>query len=417
MTTAYEHDVFFCFAEEDNATLPGGGEAGWIDELVESVQKSLGMSGVPHVRTKARRAGNETPADWSRGAQSAVAVVLVLSPAFFVSDWWTEPVLREAIRGVARDRPDHVIIVEKTEVPRDASAELDPYRRRAFWRIDRGAPRTLGLPSVAAEPDKQKYFALVSDLATALAAHLKRRGDPHTPSSVAGEPGEHPTVFLAECTKDVEDRRLQVLRYLEQAGFKVVPRGQLASDPTQFEAEACRLIASARVFVQILGATADQPGQAPRAVYRQLEIAMSQGRAILQWRDPKLDLASVTDLELQRVLLRDTVHADSIPAFCSAVRAAACAPAPDPTTKPSVFVDASRSEVGKLGEIFGRYEQVQWDWHEPKRTELKRILSVVAGAVLYWGHEGSDRTQTRYYLFQSHFKALRKSPKRLLIDL
>ncbi|HEX8106176.1 MAG TPA: hypothetical protein VF516_00550 [Kofleriaceae bacterium] len=350
--------------------------------------------------------------------QNAVAVVLVLSPAFLMSDWWTEPVLLNALRSVARNRPDHVIIVEKTEVPHGASMELDPHRRSVFWRSDRGVPRTLGLPSVAAEPDKRTYFALVSDLATALAAHLKPRIEiPEQRPSVPGEPDEHRTVFLAECSKDVEDRRLHVLRYLEQAGFKVVPRGQLPSDPDQFETEATRLIVSARLFVQILGATADRPARAPRAVYRQLDIAMSQHREILQWRDPSLDLANVADLELQRVLLRDTVHADSIPAFCSAVRAAASrAPAPAAGPKPSVFVDASRNEVPTLGKVFGeRYEHIQWDWHEPKRTELKRILRVVDGVVLYWGHEGSERTQTRYYLFQSYFKALKKSTKRLLI--
>ncbi|HEX8106178.1 MAG TPA: hypothetical protein VF516_00560 [Kofleriaceae bacterium] len=285
-----------------------------------------------------------------------------------------------------------------------------------FWRADRGANRTLGFPSVAAEPDKQKYFALVSDLATALAAHLKPRSDPGASAPVADEPDEQRTVFLAECTKDVEDRRLHVLRYLEQAGFKVVPRGQLPSDRDQFEAEACRLIAGARVFVQILGATADRPGRVPRAVYRQLDIAMTQHRDILQWRDPSLDLANVTDLELQRVLLRDTVHADSIPAFCSAVRAAASrTPAPAAAPMPSVFVDASRSEVARLSQIFGRYRHIHWDWHEPKRTELKRILQVVDGVVLYWGPESSERIQTRYYLFQSYFKALKKSTKRLLI--
>jgi hypothetical protein len=142
-------------------------------------------------------------------------------------------------------------------------------------------------------------------------------------------------------------------------------------------------------------------------VYRQLDIAVAEQLEILQWRDPATEVMTLSNHRLQSVLLRDTVQADSIPAFCNTVRTAASrAKAPEPEDQLSVFVDASRDEVQVLDQIFGRYTHIRWDWHQPTRTD---------GVVLYWGREGSERTQKRYYLFQSHFKALKKSSKRLLI--
>jgi predicted CoA-binding protein len=385
--------------------------------MVECVENCLGVNGIAQVRVQAHIPGNLPAPARSELMRTSATLVLVLSPAFFTSDWFTNPVLLDGIRAMVRERPDCVIVVEKSEASRNVAAEFDNHRRSVFWRSERGQPRTLGFPSVAAEQDKQTYFALVSDLATALAAHLRPfgRAVSRVQPAVNG-PVDAPKIFLAEGTSDVEGRRLEVLRYLEQAGYDVFPRGRLPSNPQQFEAEVRRLIADCRLFVQLLGTFAEQPDRVPEVVYRQLEIAVNKQREILQWRDPTIDVMKLSDPRLQGVLLRDTVQTDSVPAFCNAVKVAASrAEAPPPGEQPSVFVDASRDDLPVLDQIFGRYRHIRWAWHQPKRTELKVLLRAVDGVVLYWGGEGSERTQTRYMLFQSHFKALKKSSKRLLI--
>jgi len=411
MTDVHDRDAMFCCAEADNLELPGSAGSGWIDELVDCVSKDLQMRGIAQPRIQARTHGHLPAAERATAVQRSATVVLVLSPAFLASDWETHPDLRAAIQTASRERPEQVIVVERTAVPRDQSAAFDAHRRCVFWRADRGAIRTLGFPSVAAEPDKQAYYARVSDLAAAIAVQLRP-----PPPGIPGHPGPPRRVFLAEGTADVEDHRLEVRRHLERAGFEVAPRGRLPSDPIQFEAEAQRLIAGSRVFVQLLGAQPESPSLVPGAVQRQLEIAIRERRDILQWRDPAIEVKAVPAPDHRRLLLRETVHASSIPMFCGAVTAAARQPERAHQPVPMVFVDASREETPHLEQIFAeRHPHVQWDWHEPKRTELKQILGAVDGVVLYWGRESSERTQRRYYLFVNHFKVLKKSARRLVI--
>jgi len=407
MTASYDHDVFFCFADEDNATLPGNQRDGWVDELVDCVAKLLGMNGIARARIRAESPSHFPEADRAELVRRSATTVLVLSPAFFHSDWMRSPVLTGAIRSVASAAPERVIIVEKSEVPRLTAAEFDAHRRAVFWRSVHGAPRTFGFPSLAAEPDQQAYFALVQDLIVALVLQLTPPGGvvPGAPP----DPGSRRLrVFVAEAARDVEDRRLDVMRYLEQAGFDVVPRGRLPSDPAQFDAEATRLITSARLFVQLLGTAPEGPDQVPSAVARQLEIAVRKGCVIRQWRDLSIDVMRLQDPVLRERLLRDTVQASSIPAFCQAVREAL-------TNRPSVFVDASRDEVPQLEGIFKKYPDIRWAWHQPKDSELRSVLRSVNGVVLYWGDESSERPLSRYYKFEGLFKALKKNLKRLLI--
>ena len=59
--------------------------------------------------------------------------------------------------------------------------------------------------------------------------------------------------FLAEVTDDLEFRRLEVRRYLEQQGIVVLPEASLPLGRTQFEVAIDADLARSRVFVQLLG--------------------------------------------------------------------------------------------------------------------------------------------------------------------
>ena len=396
-----EYDVMFCFAEEDNAQLPVGSEAGWVDELVDCTAKCLGMNGLPHVRIYAQSSGHLPPIDRARLVERAATVVLILSPAYFVSEWRRNPTLADAVDGLARDAPHRVFVVEKSHVERDTAARFDVHRRSVFWRAEHEGPRTLGFPSLAAEPDPRPYFARVGDLTTTLAAQLR----PAQPPTPPPPPESRLRVFLAEAAPDVEDRRLDVQRALEQAGFDVVPHGRLPPNSQQFEDEARHLIKDAWLFVQLLGTAAEAPHQVPGAVALQLRIAVGEKRPIMQWRDPSIDVMKLKDPALRDLLMRDTVHAGSIPSFCQAVK----------SLLPRGFVDASSDQKEQLPFIFGRYRNFRWDWHDKKPSELRSMLRSVNGVVLYWGAEASDRPVSRFYKFEELFRALNKNPRRLLI--
>lgn len=405
--TSYEHDLYICFADEDNAIMASGER--WVDEFMGRLHRSLDTSGVRQVRFGVMR-DPKLSAEHTTLLQKCATVVLVLSPEFVTSPWYTDEHLQTALLDTVHKRLDRVFVVERSKTDRSLVITLDPLRRFTFWRNKSGIQRTLGVPSLAAEPDEQIYLAALSDLTRELAVHLK------PPPSEGAPRLERDSVFLAECTADVEDRRLEVLRYLEQAGYAVVPRGRLPLAPQQFDAEASRLIAGARVFVQLLGAPTDHLDTAWRPVQRQLELALGRGCEILQWRDSSISVMTLREEWQRKLFLRNTVRELSIPEFCSEV-ATVVRPSGDARTEeaPSVFIDVTEKERDRARHIVRAHQHITWDLREAKRNDLKRLVGLTNGVVLYWGDESSVRAQTLFHLCKGHFKVLKKSLTRLVI--
>lgn len=408
-----EHDIFVAFADEDNAPLPGGSP--WIDQLVECLEGLLKAQGIKHPAIHAAMAGNVPVRSRLEVIDASATVALVLSPAYLESDWATRDECLARMRRIGERRPDSVFVVEKTETDRARSKDYDAFRHDKFWTSDRGIPRTFGIPDLQSPEDKSRYYDIATGLAIALAKRLRQLAAPSA-SSTAKAPG--PRVFLAECSPDVEQRRGEVQCYLEQAGFEVVPRGRLPLEAPDLDAELDKLLVGCRAFVQLLGAGSPHDNARARA---QLALALAREQRgdrvpILQWRDPALDVSRVSDVEQRKLLVRDTVRAETITDFCQAVKGTALRTdeAP-PNGAPTVFVDAAPQQVTDVERIFRRYPRFHWDWHQPRLNALKRLLEFVDGVIIYWGSGDSNRTQERYYLFARQFKALKKSLDRLLI--
>jgi hypothetical protein len=405
------YDAFVCFADEDNAVLPGAKE-GWVDTLTNALRGLLGQLGVPNVVVGARIPGN-VPADGRIEALgNAAVVVIVLSPACLRSPWLTDTRVRERLLATIANGRQRTFVVAKLPTEGEPS-ELRALRQYAFWKMEGGVPQTRGIPYVAA--DDTQYYNVANDLAVGLAAELKRFGvqGAHRPAGPAL--GQHALrVFLAEGPQTLFDKTCDVRRRLEQAGIDVLPHAPL---PDTDILDAVRgTLAQCGLFVQLLD---DNPEFASRGskAWQQLALAEAAGLPLMQWRDPSIALSNIIDPTHRDLVLRCTVRAESITNFCEALKEfARTSPSPlpqasDPLAK--VFVDVVPRDTAIVREVerfFSRYPRIQWDWSETKLTlkNLKFLCGVKDGVIVYWGNGDSGPTQRRYEQFLVQWKAHRK---------
>jgi hypothetical protein len=211
--------------------------------------------------------------------------------------------------------------VEREPVDRpEALQDILGYK---FWvKNEADHPRTLGVP----RPNYEEfvYFQRLDALASQLVEQLKSlRAQSDTavvtaPRS-AGTSSSVPraTVFLAEVTDDLQECRTEVEHYLQQQNVRVLP-GTFYYFPT---AEALRQAIDAdlresTLFVQLLSPT--MPRRPPGMSTPQLQYTAAQaiaGLPLLQWRDRKLDLATITDPAQRAFLDAATVVAVGLEEF------------------------------------------------------------------------------------------------------
>jgi hypothetical protein len=411
----FEHDVFVCYAEADNAVLPGG-EQGWIDQLCSCLSVLLGQMGVTAPRVRSTLAGNLPTSSRVALLEGSATIVAVTSPAYIASEWSTESTLARAITEQGTTRAESLFVVERSPVERAQVSAYDRFHRDVFWEVEGGdqIARTLGAPALTDAEDIRRYYGRATDLATAIARRLRQlRG---RPSAAILSRANAIRVFLAEVDPDLEERRREVERQLEQAGFDVVPRGRLPAEPTGFENEVNTLLAGCTTFVQLLGDDPTDDGRYRASSLRQLAIAALQGGVtVLHWRDPLLDISKVTNAQQRALLQRETVRAETISDFCQAVMTAARHVEAAPVATRRVFVDVPAKFAEDVQRIVSRYPTIRWDWHTLDMRKLAKLVKEFDGVIIYWGEGESDLTQDRYLIFESKFKAAKKSVTRLLI--
>lgn len=428
----YDFDVYFCFAAGDNEPLREG-EDGWIDELARYVEADLRNRGVARPRLHVQPSGHAAPPHVIDELQRSATIVIVLSSLFLDCTWHRDRGQLEALHTAAKTRPNSLILIEKSEVPGDLTAELESYARSRFWTHRKQVSRTLGYPQLASEidPHKQVYLDLVAELGATLAACLLPPRMPRRQSESADQDradDDRCRVFLASCGEQLEHRRLDVWHRLRQAGFDVVSDATLPSTPGTGEQEA-HMIAGAQLFIQLLPSVPDPEGSEIELAERQLAIALDADCQILQWLDPTFELTDVVEPHWQRLLHRDTVYRETIPAFCTAVERAARkstararrAEQRTASRQLMVFVDAHpKDKQQRLQDIFGRYQQIEryqhilWAWDDVTLSELMELVEEVTAVVLFWGDDGAY-TVGRYRKFLRAFVVRKRSTTRLVI--
>jgi hypothetical protein len=303
-------DVFVSYANVDDRTFFPA-EHGWVSVLVENLghflARQIGRREAFSIWFAPEDAAPRRVSDIPEQARRSDVFVAVLSPGYVASEWCLKELeaFVDSRRGEVDTRlfvVEHMPLGERHEMPE----HFRDLRRYRFYRDEKKKLRILGFPVPL--HDEREYFDKVADVARDIAQ-----------MAALGKPLRQPkgTILLAEVTDDLESRRDEVLRYLDQAGFAVLPQSSYRLTRDEFERAFTADLAKSARFVQLLGPVL---GRRPPDVrdgfgWLQFELAKQSNVPILQWRSPELDLSSVESTLQRRLLEQDTVCAVPIAEF------------------------------------------------------------------------------------------------------
>jgi TIR domain len=431
----YDQDVFVSYAHIDDRPYfePRAGEEpplGWVGTLVRHLKNQLGQKIGRSDACKlwfdnqSLRGNHLLTEEIAVQLERSAAFVAIVSPGYLASAWCRDELnlfFRRSTPELARS----VFLIEKAPLDPDEPSPPELRARRAyrFWFPDRNEqPRTLAVP--VPHEDEREYYRQIEDLARDLADKLKAMRSSRTGLTGAG-PSEGlrpltgapihgaPVVLLAEVTDDLEFKRLEVQRFLEQHGLTVLPETSYPLGRAEFEAALDADLMRSAVFVQLLG---PMPGKRPRDVpdgygWLQLERALHRGRRVLQWRSPEVDPATVELPRHRELLERETVQATSLESFKQAICAAAIPPPPEPEPRrdtgeqPLVFINAEARHQPIAAEIRAAIGD-RAAWAEPLfegraeevREDLEQnLIDCDAMVMVYADNPGWARGQLRQF--------------------
>jgi hypothetical protein len=425
----YKQDIFVSYAHVDDrpfdVTAPDHA-SGWVTTLVRHLEnylaQEIGRTEAFNIwKDKHNLHGNDTPtAEIAAVLESAAIFIAILSPSYLASTWCRDEADIFARRSTA-DAPGRVFVVEK-QLLDDAAIvpqELSGRRNYPFWYIDSNKqPRTFAKPML--QQQEIEYFRQVEDLARDIHRQLKAMAS--SPSvSLSGHSAVHAgansaggatAVLLAEVTDDLELRRMEVRRYLEQQGVLVLPETSYPLGRGEFEAALDSDLSHSRLFVQLLG---PMPGKRPPDVpegygWQQLRRAREHGLRVLQWRSPDVDPAAIDLADHRELLELETVHASSLETFKRAI-AIALVPPPAPLPvrqtdhRPLVFLNTEprhRAIAAQIREAIG--DRAAWaeplveGTAEEVRTDFEQsLLDCDAMVMVYGDNAGWARAQLRAF--------------------
>ena len=293
-------DVFISYAHVDNEPLYPA-KHGWVTVLVDNLgrylAKRLGRrEAFSNWYDQHQLKGNQGIANHiPEQARKSAVFLAILSPGYVASEFCLRELeaFIESHRGAVAERlfvVEHMPLGDRQQIP-EAFRDIRNYR---FYKLDENQiPRTLAQPEPL--PDEREYFQKIDDIAREMTQKL---------SSIGSAKTSKPTVLVAEVTDDLEARRDEVLRYLDQAGFDALPSSCYRLVREDFERSLASDLAKCTAFVQLLGPVAGKrPPDLPDGFgWLQLELAKRTDLPILQWRSPDLDVTKV-ELPMQRRLL------------------------------------------------------------------------------------------------------------------
>jgi hypothetical protein len=430
----FEQDVFISYAHVDDepffdAVSPDQ-SAGWVTRLVRLLKNELAQKvgraeGFTVWFDSYNLRGNHTlNEEIAAKVDRAANFVAILSPSYIASRWCQDEARLFAQR-FAGDLAGRVFVIEKAPLD-DGAAVPQPLTGRVnyrFWYRDRNEqPRTFGKPMP--QQEEIQYFRQVEDIARDIHRQLRamasgplpaapQQGAPRPMGSTANGGNGAGAAFLAEVTGDLEFRRLEVRRYLDQQGVLVLPEASLPLGRTQFEAALDADLARSRVFVQLLGPI---PGKMPPDVpdgygWLQVDLARRRGMSVLQWRNPELDLTGIEWARHRELLELDTVQATSLETFKSAVVAALAPPPPPPPPRatgdrPFVFLNTEprHGEIAAqirdaIRDSVALVEPLREGTAEEVRVDLEQnLIDCDAMVMVYADNAGWARAQLRAFL-------------------
>jgi hypothetical protein len=256
----FDSDVFVSYAHIDDQALAEG-QPGWISSLHHALQVRLEqlLGKEAKIWRDPKLQGNDVFAERLVDRLPKVAVLVsVLSPRYVRSEWCqrelSEFLKASVATGGARVADKlRVFKVVKTPIPRELQPQdLQTTLGYEFYTIEpaSGRQRELGPMS---PPDAQRlYWVKLDDLAHDIADLLTV-----LEGEVFGEPSRSTankgTVYLAETSSDVKDRRDSIRRELLGHGYTVLPDQPLPLVGPECAAFVREQLAHCRLSVHVVG--------------------------------------------------------------------------------------------------------------------------------------------------------------------
>lgn len=193
--------------------------------------------------------------------QRAGVLVSVLTPRYIRSDWCYRE-LKEfykmsALSGRARDENKaRIFKVLKTPVPiADHPVELQPLLGYEFFKVDPQTGKAREWDQ-AFGPEVQRtldFWTKLDDLAQDLCALLRELESGEEATSATRTVSDKGTVYLAETSFDMKDRRDEVRRDLQAHGYRVLPDISLPLNAPELEMYLEQALAQCRLSVHLIG--------------------------------------------------------------------------------------------------------------------------------------------------------------------
>jgi hypothetical protein len=412
----YEHDIFISYAHVDDEKLPGTTK-GWVTTLQDCLRvrlaQRLGRSDTYSLWMDYKLQGHEmiTPQILNAIRKSAT-ILIVLSPGYIASEWCNRE--KNTFLELIKEPRSRVFIIERDRID-NRPAEFNDLKGFQFWKIDREgkSPHILGTPELEKEltPDVRDYYAQVDDLTQELVDEL------HAMKTASGQlvrvktkPGvftgdsTHPihlTIYLAQVTDDLDFERSNVKRYLDQAGFYVLPETSYSQESSNFRQAVERDLAKSSLFVQLLsGVPGKKPPDLPQGYVKlQLDLAKEVQKPILQWRSHSLDISTIEDEDHLRLVEGDTVRAEGIEDFKREIKKRLDEkPKPLKPVSAFVFVNMETSDRPLAEQVCAVLDHYGIDYILPmqsdnpskNREDLEQNLLDCTGIIIIYGSSTID---------------------------
>lgn len=355
-TNFYTNDVFISYAHADDAGILGS-DKGWVLNFVDDLEKSLAM--------KLGKKENETPFIWKdeelernklltdalvNELKKTAVFLIIMSPSYLKSDWCGKELKQFLEIAQDKNASGRIFIVEidelnRNEYPTEIDKNLLTYR---FWTKEKGSKaKTLGIP----KRDNEEYYTRLIDIRNDLAKELSRIKD--SANTLQAQPTYKSTIFLAQVTDDLDEKREEIKRYLKDSGYKILPEDNWYAKESfnELREDIKQNLNQSSLYVQLLS---NLPGKKilnteNTLVKFQFEMAQTSGKKMLIWRPSNFNTEDVTSPEHKKILESEYVRTGIFEEFKAAITTALQpAPAPlPPAPGNSKFLYICTDEIDK----------------------------------------------------------------------
>ncbi|MDJ0840601.1 MAG: toll/interleukin-1 receptor domain-containing protein [Acidobacteriota bacterium] len=253
-------DLFISYAHRDNRRQPEG----WVTSFHTDLELQLGelCGRDPKIWRDQKLQGNDFfDEEIVEQLPDVAAMISVLSPSYVRSEWCQREL--KAFRDVAEknggfrlENKSRVFKVLKSHVPLeehpDEIRQLTGYK---FYTYDQDRKQFLPYESCYGPDIERQYWIQLNDLAQDIAKllHTFEQIPEEKPASESSPTQAKETIYLAETTWELRERRLQLKRELEQHGYTVLPAGGLAGDVDLLTDQIDACLQTCTMSIHLLG--------------------------------------------------------------------------------------------------------------------------------------------------------------------